>query len=37
MIILFCVFLVVAFRPDFHPPPFPVSGFISDVFGDVIG
>jgi hypothetical protein len=27
MIILFCVFLVVAFCPDFHPPPFPVAGF----------
>ena len=25
MIILFCVFLVVAFRPDFHPLPFPLS------------
>jgi hypothetical protein len=27
MIILFCVFLVVAFCPHFHPPPFPVTGF----------
>jgi hypothetical protein len=27
MIILFCVFLVIAFGPDFHPPPFPVVGF----------
>ena len=27
MIILFCVFLVVVFGPDFDPPPFPVSGF----------
>ena len=27
MIILFCVFLVVLFRPDFLPPPFPVAGF----------
>ena len=27
MIILFCVLLFVVFRPDFHPPPFPVAGF----------
>ena len=32
MIILFCVFLVVVFRPDFHPPPFPVPDSISDAF-----
>ena len=31
MIILFWVFLVIAFRPDFHPPPFPVSE--SDALG----
>ena len=37
MIILFRVFLVVAFRPDFHPPPFPWPDSICDAFGDVIG
>ena len=39
MIILFCVFLVVLFRPDFHPPPFPcrTQDSISDAFGDLIG
>ena len=40
MITLFCVFLVVLFRPDFHPSPFPVMAAqdsISDAFGDVIG
>jgi hypothetical protein len=31
MITLVCVFLVVVFHPDFHPPPFPV--FESDSLG----
>ena len=31
MITLFCVFLVVLFRPDFHPAPFPVAA--SDALG----